>query len=41
MITLTMLYLAQVIIFGKEGDVMLGTSTGGNSRNVLAAFISV
>jgi D-sedoheptulose 7-phosphate isomerase len=27
-----------VIAFGKKGDVLIGISTSGNSRNVLEAF---
>jgi D-sedoheptulose 7-phosphate isomerase len=31
-------FAQQVYVYGKPGDVLLGLSTSGNSRNVLAAL---
>lgn len=33
----SMTYAEQVLGYGKEGDVFLGISTSGNSKNVLYA----
>jgi D-sedoheptulose 7-phosphate isomerase len=35
-----LVYAQQVLGYGKEGDVFLGISTSGNSKNVLAAAIA-
>ncbi|MRR14644.1 SIS domain-containing protein [archaeon] len=32
------IFSKQVLALGREGDILLGISTSGNSRNILAAF---
>ena len=34
----TLIYAQQLYVMGREGDVLMGITTSGNAKNILAAF---